>query len=206
MRRPLDHDGYFASPLVASPLRLLDCARPVNGAVAIVVADPRASASNHPPVYVRGMSQWHPMRRRRSPGESWFGAAGDSGGGRASLDQALTAAGRNRDDVDVLQVSDPFSIITLCALENYGFCEWGQGGAFVRAGETSPGGRLPTNTGGGQLSGFYLQGMTPLAEGVIQVRGAGGDRQVHATSTAVVAAIGGRVDHHAFLVLDREAP
>ena len=61
------------------------------------------------------------------------------------------------------------------------------------------------NTGGGQLSGFYLQGMTPLAEGIIQVRGAGGDRQVADVSTALVTGLGGRLDHHAVLILDRQA-
>lgn len=108
-------------------------------------------------------------------------------------------------DIDVVQLYDPFSVVTLALLEGYGFCAPGEAGKLVRAGETAPGGSMPTNTGGGQLSGFYLQGMTPLAEAVIQLRGAGGDRQVPDASTALVAGIGGRIDHHAFLVLDREA-
>ncbi|GAC1648043.1 MAG: hypothetical protein NVS4B6_22790 [Mycobacterium sp.] len=78
-------------------------------------------------------------------------------------------------------------------------------GAFVRDGHTWPGGTLPTNTGGGQLSGFYLQGMTPLAEAVIQLRGDGGQRQVPDASVALVGGIGGRLDHHAALVLERAA-
>jgi hypothetical protein len=47
--------------------------------------------------------------------------------------------------------------------------------------------------------------MTPLVEAVVQLRGRGGDRQVPGASCALVAGIGGRVDHHAFLLLDREA-
>jgi hypothetical protein len=78
-------------------------------------------------------------------------------------------------------------------------------GTFVRDGHTGPGGTLPTNTGGGQLSGFYLQGMTPLAEAVIQLRGAGGGRQVPDAAIALVGGIGGRMDHHAALVLERAA-
>jgi thiamine pyrophosphokinase len=46
--------------------------------------------------------------------------------------------------------------------------------------------------------------MTPLTEGIVQVRGTGGDRQVPGATTAFVGGIGGRIDHHAFLVLDRE--
>jgi acetyl-CoA acetyltransferase len=199
-RAPLDLDQYFASPMVSTPLRLLDCARPVNGAGAVVVsADDRARDATHPPVYVRGMAQWHPVRRRRAPGESWLG-----GDGWRGVDAALAMAQRTRAEVDVLQLYDPFSIVTLVLLEDYGFCEPGKAGATVRAGGIAPGGELPTNTGGGQLSGFYLQGMTPLAEGMVQVRGAGGDRQVAGAMTALVAGIGGRIDHHACLVLDRD--
>jgi acetyl-CoA acetyltransferase len=202
VRKPLTPEDYFESPMVSTPHRVVDCARPVNGAGAVVISDDRrAGGAGHPPVYVRGMTQWHPMRRRRAPAESWFG--GDAG---RAIDAALAMAGRGRDDVDVLELYDPFSVVTLCLLEDYGFCEPGTAGAEVRSGATSPGGRLPTNTGGGQLSGFYLQGMTPLAEGIIQLRGTGRGRQVPGASTALVAGIGGRIDHHACLVLDREAP
>jgi hypothetical protein len=100
---------------------------------------------------------------------------------------------------------DPFSVVTLCLIEEYGFRPAGTAGLTFRSGECDPGGSLPTNTGGGQLSAFYLQGMTPLAEGIIQVRGTGGQRQVPGATTALVAGIGGRIDHHACLVLDREA-
>jgi acetyl-CoA acetyltransferase len=114
-------------------------------------------------------------------------------------------AGITRDSLDVVELYDPFTIVTLCLLEEYGLCQPGGAGEFVRSGGIAPGGKLPLNTGGGQLSGFYLQGMTPLAEAIIQLRGAGGDRQVAGAQTALVTGIGGRVDHHAALVLTREA-
>ena len=110
-----------------------------------------------------------------------------------------------RDDLDTAQLYDPFSIVTLMLLEEYGLTRGVRAGDFVRSGETGLGGVLPTNTGGGQLSGFYLQGMTPLSEALVQLRGAGGDRQVDGARTALVGGIGGRVDHHAALVLERAA-
>jgi acetyl-CoA acetyltransferase len=203
-RVPLDADGYYASRMIATPLRVLDCARPVNGAVAVIVssARPAAQAANGPDapaIDVRGMGAAHPMRRRRAGGESWFG-----GGGRA-VDDALAMAGVTRDDLDVVELYDPFTIVTLCLLEEYGLCEPGGAGEFVRGGAIAPGGKLPLNTGGGQLSGFYLQGMTPLAEAIIQLRGTGGDRQVPGAQTALVTGIGGRIDHHEVLVLTRAA-
>jgi thiamine pyrophosphokinase len=47
--------------------------------------------------------------------------------------------------------------------------------------------------------------MTPLVEAVVQLRGEGGERQVPAATVALVGGIGGRVDHHAALVLERAA-
>lgn len=204
--KPLTRDDYFASRMISTPLRVLDCARPVNGAGAVVVSTIDRSSSAQAPVFVNGMSQFHPMRRRRGPGESWFQESFFGGGTRPAVDAALDMAKRTRDDLDVHELYDPFSVVTLCLLEDYGIVEAGSAGEVVRAGETGPGGSLPTNTGGGQLAGFYLQGMTPLAEGIIQLRGTGGARQVPDASTALVTGIGGRVDHHAVLVLDREAP
>ncbi len=199
-RSRLSDDDYFAARVIATPLRVVDCARPVNGGAAVVVSSRRPQGAAHPPVHVRGMAQWHPMRRRRAGAESWFG--GDAG---TALDAALAQAGRTRADLDVLELYDPFSITTLCLLEDYRLVGPGTAGKVVRSGATGPGGEVPVNTGGGHLAAFYLQGMTPLAEGIIQVRGAGGDRQVPGVSTALVTGLGGRIDHHAVLILDREA-
>ncbi|AFC54359.1 thiolase [Mycobacterium paraintracellulare] len=194
-REPLDDAGYDASPMISEPLRLLDCARPVNGAVAVVLTG-RSSVGTQR-LRIRGTGRHHPVRRRRAGAESWFG-----GGGRA-VDDALEQAGMQRSDLDVAELYDPFSIVTLMLLDEYRLTGEVPAGAFVRDGHTGRGGTLPTNTGGGQLSGFYLQGMTPLAEAVIQLRGTGGDRQIPAATVALVGGIGGRVDHHAALVLER---
>jgi acetyl-CoA acetyltransferase len=194
-RSPLDIDAYRASPMVSAPLRRLDCARPVNGAVAVVL-DAEPGNARRPRATIRGTGRAHPVRRRRAGRESWFG------GGRPAVDAALEGAGMSRADLDVLELYDPFTVITLALLEEYGFCETGRSGALARDGALGPGGALPTNTGGGQLSGFYLQGMTPLAEAVVQLRGDGGERQVAGAGTALVGGLGGRADHHACLVLE----
>jgi acetyl-CoA acetyltransferase len=198
VRTPLDADGYLASPMIAEPLRRLDCARPVNGAVAVIVSgDPTIGAAVR--VRVLGSGREHPVRHRRAGAESWFG------GGRRAVDDALAAAGVQRDDLDLAELYDPFSVVTLMLLEEYGLTGGLRAGDFVRDGGTGPGGTLPTNTGGGQLSGFYLQGMTPLAEAMVQLRGEGGGRQVPDAGLALVGGIGGRLDHHAALVLERAA-
>ncbi|WP_445727749.1 thiolase C-terminal domain-containing protein, partial [Hyphococcus sp.] len=97
-----------------------------------------------------------------------------------------------------------FTVTTLLGLEGYGFCGRGEGKDFVADGALSPGGRLPVNTGGGQLSGYYLQGMTQVSEGYLQAAGRAGDRQVEKNGWSLVTAQGGRMDYHACLILSPE--
>jgi len=198
VRTPLDSEGYFASPMIAEPLRRLDCARPVNGGVAIVMSNDPA-VGNDVRITIRGTGRDHPVRHRRAGRESWFG------GGRRAVDDALSVAGMTRSDLDAAQLYDPFSVVTLLLLDEYELTGGVPVGEFVRSGGTGRGGVLPTNTGGGQLSGFYLQGMTPLAEAIVQLREQGGDRQVPGVATTLVGGIGGRLDHHAAMVLERAA-
>jgi acetyl-CoA acetyltransferase len=117
----------------------------------------------------------------------------------------MAMAGITRDDVDVLELYDCYTFTVLVTLEDYGFCEKGEGGQFVSSGVLGPDGKLKCNTGGGQLSGYYMWGMTPLSEAVIQMRGQGGARQVESPRVALVSGNGGVFDHHATIVLGSEA-
>src|SRR2546429_197603 len=95
-------------------------------------------------------------------------------------------------------VVEPLHLLDCCLVSN-------GAGALAASGALGPGGDLPTNTGGGQLSSFYLWGMTPLHEAVTQVRGQAGRRQVAAHDTAIVSGNGGILEHHSTLVLTSEA-
>ena len=116
---------------------------------------------------------------RAIPGTGWPGAASSAwspgGGSRAGPRWAWPAIGPA--DVTMCQIYDCYTYTVLVSLEDYGFCAKGEGGAFAASGALAPGGSLPVNTGGGQLSGYYMWGFTPLSEAVIQARGDGGERQ-----------------------------
>jgi acetyl-CoA acetyltransferase len=56
-------------------------------------------------------------------------------------------------------------------IEGYGFTPPGTGLAFCRDGQMTVGGRIPTNTEGGNLSNAYMQGWSQVAETVRQLRG-----------------------------------
>jgi acetyl-CoA acetyltransferase len=197
MRVPLTLEEHQASRLIVEPFHLYDCCLVSNGAVAVLVTHrDRAADLPHPAIHVLGFGQGHPGQVMERG--SQFGLRT---GAKLSGESALRMAGVTRDDVDALQLYDCYTYTVLVTIEDYGFCEKGEGGPFVREGHTAPGGKLPTNTGGGQLSSFYLWGMTPLSEAVIQARGQAGERQLDRHEVIMVSGNGGILDYHSTLVL-----
>ena len=114
---------------------------------------------------------------------------------------ALEMAGVSINDIDLRQIYDCFTYTTLVTLEDYGYCKKGEGGDAFSGGRLGPNGDLPTNTGGGQLSSYYMWGMTPVSEAIIQTRGQAGERQVDKHDLTLVSGNGGVLQHHASLVL-----
>jgi acetyl-CoA acetyltransferase len=90
---------------------------------------------------------------------------------RSVADTLYRRAGLGPGDIDVAQIYDCFTITVLLQLEDWGFCEKGEGGPFVASGEIDLTGALPINTGGGHLSEGYIHGMNHIVEGVRQIRG-----------------------------------
>lgn len=197
MRDPLSIDDYHQSRWIVEPFHLLDCTIVNNGAIAVIVTSPeRATDLRQSPAYVVGMGQGHPGNPRKAGFENEVNT-----GAQIARDTAFNMAGISNDDIDVCELYDCYTYTTLVTLEDYGFCAKGEGGPFVSDGKLEPGGALPTNTGGGELSGYYMWGMTPLSEGVIQARGTGGERQVPKHDVVLVSCQGGILDYHATLVL-----
>ena len=197
MRDAINVDDHHASRWVVEPLRLLDCCLVSNGGVAVVVTSAeRARDLRQPPVHVWGWGQCHPGYTRER-GCEWGLRTGAAESGRAAYERA----GIGPSDIDVVELYDCFTYTVIVSLEDYGFCEKGDGGPFAASGALGRGGTLPTNTGGGQLSSFYMWGFTPLSEGVIQARGQGGGRQAPAHDLVLVSGNGGTVEHHGTLVL-----
>ncbi|WP_202377091.1 thiolase family protein [Mycobacterium paraintracellulare] len=198
-REPMTLAEHHASPVIVDPFRKLDCAHPVNGAIAIVVSCHASAEASRPPIFIAGIGQGHRGNLRHRGEDSDVIT-----GGQQASQQALRMAGKSLEDIDICELYDCFTYATIVTLEDYGFCNKGEAGDFVLDGNIDPGGTLPVNTGGGQLSGYYLQGMTPLSEAMIQLRGDGRERQVPDARVALVGCQGGILDYHACLVLTTE--
>ncbi len=201
LRTPLTLEDYHRSRWIVEPLHLLDCCLVSNGGAAVVVTTPeRAADLAQPPVRVLGWGQAH-LGYVLARGSEFGLVTGAAEAGPA----ALKMAGLTPADIDIREIYDCYTYTVLVTLEDYGFCAKGEGGDLAASGALAPGGALPTNTGGGQLSSFYLWGMTPLLEAITQVRGQAGARQVPNHETAIVSGNGGVLDHHATVVLGAAA-
>lgn len=185
--RPIRLDDHQRSRMICEPLRLLDCCRDTDGGVCLIVTTAeRARDLRGKPLRVLGTGTGHNIRNWYD--KSVYAHHDDIAPAKA---RAFGEAGIGLDAVDVAALYDPFTISVIMQLEEYGFCAPGEGGPFVAAGETGPGGRIPTNTGGGQLSGYYATGFTALVEGILQLRGEGGASQVEGAEVALVSGHGG---------------
>ena len=199
-REPLSMDDYLSSPWVVEPFHVLDCCLVSNGAVAVIVTSAeRAQDLAQPPAYLRGFAQAHSHDTGRTDRDSLLESPASRSGTRA-----LSMADSKLSEITQCQLYDCYTYTVLVTLEDYGFCGKGEGGPFIEDGRLAPGGSLPTNTGGGELSSFYMWGMTPLTEGVIQARGHGGERQVK-NDLILVTGNGGILNYHSTLLLSPEA-
>lgn len=185
MTKEMDIESYLASRFVSEPLRVPDCCLESDGAVAVVLTSlERARDLRQPPAVLVGTAM--------GSGPQTVGMANYHGPSITTSPAAFCAealwagTGRAPADVDCAQIYDAFTPLVVQSLEEYGFCERGEGGVWAEAGELAwPAGRLPVNTSGGGLSEAYLHGFNLISEGVRQIRGTS-TSQVPGAATVLV--------------------
>jgi acetyl-CoA C-acetyltransferase len=180
----------LASPVVASPLKLLDCSPVTDGAAAVVLASEK-------------------FAKKRSKKNIWITASVQTGetlslSGRKSLTGLLATeravrkakdqAGVKNKEIDFLEVHDCFTIAEILALEDLGFYPKGEGYLAVRNGEVKIGGKRPVNLSGGLKACGHPVGATgvkQIVEIYNQLRGRGGKRQVENAKLGLAHNVGG---------------
>lgn len=187
-REPLSLEDYLGARMVTDPLCLFDCDAPVDGASAVIVSSiDVARDMRKPPLRIEAMSGALHGRNSWDQFEDLTTMAARDAGRHLWERTSLRP-----NDVDVANLYDGFSILTLVWLEALGFCGRGEAGAFVEGGHRiALDGELPLNTGGGQLSAGRLHGFGLLIESCMQLWGEGGDRQVPGEPKVAVTAAGG---------------
>lgn len=181
-RDPLTVDEYLASPYIVEPLRRHDLTMISDGgAAAVLTRANQVAGTRRAPVYLLAMAQQSALRGDQNSDKLM----------RPWLSEIATrvyqSAGVAPGDVDAVYLQDATSVWVLQMLEAYGFCGTGEAGAFLAEGHTRPGGSLPVNTHGGQLSESYTWNWLHLYEAVRQLRGECGSRQLERVEVALHA-------------------
>jgi len=210
---PITIEDVLSSRMIASPLRLLDCAVWYPGGIgtAMVVTRADVARARHPDATLLagfGQCNTHEWVSERM-GAFGFPPLEDGPnlvrtGALVAARQAYEMSGVDPADVDVVQTSAPFSFANLIMLEELGFCGIGEGGAFVQSGGIDYDGGLPFNTMGGYLSfGQVAQGLYNLHETIDQLWGRAEGRQVPGADIGLVHGHGGPLACHSVVIVSK---
>lgn len=185
-KKPLTLDEYMAARPISDPIHLFDCVMPCAGAEAfLVMSEERARDLGLPHAVIRGAIERHnaysedPVMVR--------------GGWRMDRDDLYAQAGVKPADIDFVQTYDDYPVIVMMQFEDLGFCEKGEGSAFVQSHVMTSEGNFPNNTSGGQLSAGQAGaagGFLGMTEAIRQLTDAAEGRAVPDAQLGLVAGFG----------------
>jgi acetyl-CoA acetyltransferase len=185
-KKPLTLEQYLDARPIAEPLHLFDCVMPCAGADAfLVMGDRTAKALKLPYARLLGTIERH-NAFASDPVQMRAGWALDR-------DELYAQAGAGPKDMDFLQTYDDYPVISLMQMEDLGFCDKGEGPAFVRGHSFTHDGTFPLNTSGGQLSvgqAGAAGGFLGMVEAIRQLTGEAGERTVKNAKLGLVSGFG----------------
>jgi len=197
--KPIATDDVLNSPMVMSPLRLLEIVMPCGGGAAVIVtSSDRAKDMEKAPVYVLGAGERVTHRAlSQAPGLTTSPLA-------PAISDAYSMAGIGPADIGFLSIYDCYSIVVAITVEDAGFCAKGESGAWLEAHDFSIHSQLPINPHGGQLASGQADlagGMGHIVEAVRQLRAEAGERQIPDPDIALVTGNGATMSEEVALVL-----
>lgn len=205
---PVTKEQVLSAPMVADPLRLLDCTPTTDGAAAVVLTSVDQARELGLPFavldgvglsvvdgYYEGL--YHPRN-------DFLGfEATREAAGMAYEQAGITSA---KDQIDVAECHDCFTITEIVNYEDLGFAERGQGWELLEDGTTWFGGDLPVNLSGGLQSCGHPIGATGVRmvkEITDQLTGRAQARQVDGASRGLCHTLGGPGALSCVMVLSR---
>ena len=165
LRVPITIEDYLNSRMIADPIRLLDCVMLADGAAGLIVTSKKRAREKGLHKYI--IPTGYAERTNFLGGDNLVDVT--RSGHEIAGKKALAAAGLDIKDVRSFHPYDDFLIAMVIQFK----------------------GTLPMNTGGGQISaGQAACSSHNLIEGVRQLMGEAGKRQVKDTNNALVTGIG----------------
>jgi acetyl-CoA C-acetyltransferase len=193
---PVTLEQVRDSPMIADPLRVLDCTPTTDGAAAVILASTEwARAHGRPHAVLEGVG----FAVSDGYYTSLFTEDNDFLGFRATRQASAVAYAQAgienpRRDLDLVECHDCFTVTELVNYEDLGLCERGTGWRLLQEGATTVGGDIPVNLSGGLQSCGHPIGATGVRvvkEVCDQVTGRAGERQVDGARRGLAHTLGG---------------
>ncbi len=187
---PITLAQYQRARPVSEPISVMDSAPMGDGAAALVLMPTeRLNGNRNRAVKIAASAvatDALALHARRDP--LWFGAV------ELSAKKAYAQAGVTPQEIDLFEVHDAFSIMSVMSLEAAGLAERGRGAYLAREGEIGIQGRVPISTMGGLKARGHPVGATGVyqaVEVVQQLRGEAGKNQVPNAHIGMAQSLGG---------------
>jgi len=182
--------NIMKAPMVTTPLGFHDMSLVTDASAAVVITTKeRAKSISKKPVLIKGSGiggDYFTLAMKET--SVAFPAT------IRAANEAFKMSGLKREDINVLECHDCFTITEIINIEDLGFVEKGKGGPFTMDGHTRLGGKLPVNTSGGLKAKGHPIGATGVGQVVemtFQLREEAGERQVTGARTALTHVLGG---------------
>ncbi len=184
VKKRISVEDVLNSPVVASPLKLLDCCPFSDGASAVILAS-EEFVKKHGGECIEVIGSGRGASPAALQGREDLTTIPST---RAAAQQAFKQAGLEPKDIDLAEVHDCFTIAEIVDIEDLGFFEKGKGVEAVREGLTRLNSEISINPSGGLKSKGHPIGATGIGQVVEvyeQLLNRAGARQVKNAQTAL---------------------
>lgn len=189
-RNLLKPGGFARAPMIADPVTLFDGAPDADGAAAVILTSAERAADLVPqPIHIAASAAATDTLTLHDRADLL-----DFEAVRLSFDKAIAQAGITRDELDLFELHDAFTIISTLTLEAAGFAARGEGWRIAADQKIGLSADLPLSTFGGLKSRGNPVGATGIyqaVEATLQLRSAAGSNQVPEARVAMIQNMGG---------------
>jgi acetyl-CoA C-acetyltransferase len=190
-RKKITTQDFIKAPVVSEPINIMD-ASPIGDGAAASVIIPLEDLKRYPEKRLvqvaasTAATDTIAVHSRKDP--LWLSAA------EKSAIDAYKQAGIQKEDIDLFELHDAFSIMAVLSLEASGFAERGKGPILAQEGKITLTGQLPICTMGGLKARGHpvgATGMYQIVEVVQQLRQEAGKNQINNARIGMTQNIGG---------------
>ena len=169
-KRPVSLEKIKKSPVIVSPLRLMDCSLSVNGGAAAIFSKEKTDIE----IIGSGFATDYILTFGREDCHHFKAT-------QMAAREAFKQAKLEPKDIDMVELHDAFTSVELFSYEDLGLARAGRGAELIRSGKVSLRGELPVNPSGGLKAKGHpisVTGLAQIYETVNQLRGKCGERQI----------------------------